>query len=56
MTMWKEGMEYLKIENGPVIFCCTRDTIILNIVSKIAKQKNVRVFHYIDPDDLLAIP
>ena len=49
-------MKYLKIVNGPVIFCCSHDPMILNIASKIAKEKNVRVFHYIDPDDLMAIP
>lgn len=56
LAMWKEGIEYLKIENGPVIFCCSQDPMILNIASKIAKERNVRIFHYIDPDDLMAIP
>lgn len=56
MGMYKEGMQYIGIDKGPVIFCCTHNPTILNIISKIAFDKHVRVFHYIDPDDVMAIP
>lgn len=56
MGMWKEGMKYMKIDKGPVIFCYTHNPIILNIISKIAYDNHARVFHYIDPDDIMAIP
>lgn len=56
MGMWKEGMKYIKIDKGPVIYCCTHNPTILNIISKIAYDNHVRVFHYIDPDDVMAIP
>ena len=54
--MCKEGMQYIGIDKGPVIFCCTHNSTILNIISKIAFDKHVRIFHYIDPDDIMTIP
>ena len=56
MSVLKVGFEYLKIDKWPLIFCCTSDTTILNIVSKVAFENKVRVWHNTCSSDIMAVP
>jgi|GEM_PF-3851051 len=56
MSVCRCGYEYLKVDKWPLILCCTYDPIILNIVSKVAFEHKVRVWHSTSSSDIMAIP
>ena len=56
MSVCRCGYEYLKVDKWPLIFCCTDDAIILNIVSKVAFDHHVRVWHNTCEGDIMGIP
>ena len=45
MSVCRCGYEYLKVDEWPLILCCSYDPIILNIVSKVAFEHKIRVWH-----------
>jgi len=56
MSVCRVGYEYLGIDKWPLILCCTYDPIILNIVSKVAFEHKIRVWHSTSSSDIMAIP
>lgn len=56
MSVCRCGYEYLKVDKWPLILCCTYDPIILNIVSKVAFEHKIRVWHSTSSSDIMAIP
>jgi len=56
MSVCRVGYEYLTVDKWPLLFCCTHDTEILNIVSKVAFDHHVRVWHNTCNGDIMGIP